>query len=52
MSPYPICKDAARLIGFLQEASGGVLLREFDRPKPADFISSIPVRYWTRDATP
>jgi hypothetical protein len=39
MSPYPICKDAERLIGFLQDPSGGVLLRKFDRPKPTNFIT-------------
>jgi uncharacterized glyoxalase superfamily protein PhnB len=30
--PYLICKDAERLIGFLQDAFGGFLLRRFDRP--------------------
>jgi len=29
--PYLICKDAERLIAFLQDAFGGVLLRRFDR---------------------
>src|SRR5438094_6232264 len=32
MSPYLICKHAERLIGFLKDAFGGVLLRRFDRP--------------------
>jgi hypothetical protein len=39
MSPYPICKDAERLIGLLPDASGGVLLRKLDRPKPTNFIT-------------
>jgi len=33
MSPYLICKHAERLIGFLKDAFGGVLLRRFDRPE-------------------
>jgi hypothetical protein len=49
MSPYPICKDAERLIGFLPDASGGVLLRKFDRPKPTNFITQYRSG---RDATP
>ncbi|MBM9463281.1 VOC family protein [Aeromicrobium sp. YIM 150415] len=32
ISPYLICQDAERLIGFLESAFGGVLRRRFDRP--------------------
>lgn len=32
MSPYLICPDGDALIGFVEEAFGGHLLRRFDRP--------------------
>jgi PhnB protein len=32
ISPYLICQDAEKLLAFLNEAFGGVVLRRFDRP--------------------